>query len=283
MRKIVVLIAALLLLSATGCRDYIAKSERMVVAECYGHRLYADELAGVVPEGMTRMDSLSRVNAFVDSWIRRQLLVHQAEKNLSPEQLDFSKQLEDYRNSLVIYAYETQLIEQYLDTIVDEEEILAYYEENKQNFQLKATMVKVAYVIVKDDSKHLKEFQQLMSNPDTLVLSKLDPLANHYAKSSFLDVDSWVRLDDFLSIVPLKVYDAESFLKKNRFVKFEIDDLVYMVRFEDYLMEESISPLEMERENIKNIILLKRQKTLISQMNNDLYEKAEEDNVFEIY
>ena len=92
-----------------------------------------------------------------------------------------------------------------------------------------------------------------------------------------------MRLDDLLSIVPLKVYDAESFLKKNRFVKFEIDNLVYMVRFEDYLMEESDSPIEMERENIKNIILLKREKSLLSQLNNDLYEKARKENVFEIY
>jgi hypothetical protein len=56
-----------------------------------------------------------------------------------------------------------------------------------------------------------------------------------------------------------------------------------MVRFEDYLMEESVSPLEIESANIKSIILLKRQKALLSQMNNDVYEKAEKDNVFEIY
>jgi len=283
MRKLVLLIAAVLLLTAAGCRDYIPESDRVVVAECYGNRLYADDLAGVVPDDATRMDSLSRVNAFIDSWIRRQLLIHQAENNLTPEQRDFTKQLEDYRNSLIIYAYETQLIKQNLDTVVSEEEVMQYYDENKQNFLLNATMVKVAYVILPENCKQQKEFHHLMSDPDTLMLQKLDMLSTHYAKSSFLDVDSWVRLDDFLSIVPLKVNDAERFLKKNRFVQFEIDDLVYMVRFEDYLMEESISPLEMESDNIKDIILMKRQKNLLTQMNNDLYEKAEMENVFEIY
>lgn len=283
MRKAAVLLVVALMLVASGCHNYVSKSGPVVVAECHGQRLYADDLVGVVPEGASRMDSLSRVSAFIDTWIRRQLLLYQAEKNLTPEQRDFSKQLEDYRNSLIIYAYETQLIEQYLDTVVSDEEIMSYYEQNKKNFQLKATMVKVAYVILKSDCKQMKEFQQLMSNPDTLMLSKVDALANTNAVSNFLDVDSWVRLDDLLSIVPLKVYNAESFLKKNRFVKFEIDNLVYMVRFEDYLMEESDSPIEMERENIKNIILLKREKSLLSQLNNDLYEKAEKENVFEIY
>lgn len=283
MRKNVVLLVVALSLLVAGCRHYTSKSGPVVVAECHGKRLLADDLAGVVPDGATRMDSLSRVNAFIDSWIRQQLLIYQAEKNLRPEQRDFSKQLEDYRNSLIIYAYETQLIEQYLDTIVDEDEIIDYYEQNKQNFLLKATMVKVAYVILKDDCKQMREFQQLMSAPDTLMLSKVDALANNSAVASFLDVDSWVRLDDLLSIVPIKVNDAESFLEKNRFVRFEIDNLVYMVRFEDYLMEESTSPVEMERDNIKNIILLKRQKSLLTQLNNDLYEKAEKENVFEIY
>ena len=43
-------------------------------------------------------------------------------------------------------------------------------------------------------------------------------------------------------------------------MSFEKDGFVYMVRFEDYLLEKSVSPLELEEARIKNIILLKRQK-----------------------
>ena len=271
------------LFAMVGCQDYYMKSDRIPVAECYGHKLYAEDLVGVVPAGVGKIDSLDRVNAFIDSWVRRQLLIHQAENNLPPAQCDFSKQLEDYRNSLIIYAYESQLIGQYLDTVVSEEEMAAYYEEHKQNFQLRYTMVKVAYVILDSDSKHLKDFRKLMSNRDTLMLPQLDALASHFAVSSFLDVDNWVRLDDLLEHIPLEIYNAESFLKKNRFVTFENDNLTYMLRFEDYLLEKSVSPLEIEQENIRNVILLKRQKELLSKMNDDLYKKAEEENVFEIY
>ena len=277
------LLSVILLLSAAGCRDYLMKSDRIVVAECYGHKLYAEDLEGVVPADVGRMDSLSRVNAFIDSWIRTQLLIHQAEINLPPEQLDFSKQLQDYRNSLTIYAYESQLIEQYMDTIVNEQEIETYYEEHKENFQLRATMVKVAYVILDESCKFMKDFKQLMSRRDTLMMNQLDELVEQYAVSSFLDVDEWVRLDDLLSKVPLEIFNAESFLKRNRFVSFEKDNFVYLVRFEDYLMEKSVSPLEMESDNIKSIILLKRKKELLQQMNADLYERAKNEKVFEIY
>lgn len=283
MRKTLCLLTVLVLLSLTGCNGYLSQSDRVVVAECYGVRLYADELQGMFPSDIGKMDSLAQVNAYVNSWIHRQILVHQAEINLPAEQLDFSKQLEDYRNSLVIYAYETQMIEQYLDTVVGDEEIAAYYEENKENFQLRSTMVKVAYVILDEECSQMKEFKKLMSDRDTLDLAQLDVLVESDAVSGFLDVDSWVRLDDLLEQVPIEIYNFESFLKKNKFVSFEKDNLTYMVRFEDYLLEKSVSPLEIERENIKDVLLLKRKKELLSRLNVELYEKAQKEKVFEIY
>ena len=283
MRKLSLAVLLATMFIVFGCRDYYMKTERITIAECYGKKLYAEDLEGVVPAGMSKIDSLDRVNAFIDSWIRRQLLIHQAENNLPANERNFTKQLEDYRNSLIIYAYESQLIGKYLDTIVSDEEIAAYYENHKQNFQLRYTMVKVAYVAVDSDNKHLKDFKKLMSNRDTLMLPQLNALAEHTAATSYFDVDTWVRLDELLERVPLEIYNTESFLKKNRFVSFEKDNLTYMVRFEDYLLEESVSPLEIEQANIKNILLLKRQKELLSKMNEDLYKKAEEENVFEIY
>ena len=283
MRKTGLLLSVILLVLVTGCRDYLMKSDRMVVAECYGHKLYADDLDGVVPVGASQMDSLTRVNAFIDSWIRTQLLIHQAEINLPPEQLDFSQQLQDYRSSLTIYAYESQMIEQYLDTVVSEEEIAAYYEGHKENFQLRATMVKVDYVVLDENCKHVKEFKKVMSRRDTLIMSELDELVEQYAISSFLDVDVWVRLDDLLNTVPMEIYNAESFLRRNQFVSFEKDNLLYLVRFEDYLMEKNVSPIEIVGGKIKSIILLQREKELIQRMNAELYERAKKENVFEIY
>ena len=113
MRKIAFFLCIVLAFAAIGCRDYFMQSDRIVVAECYGNKLYPEDLEGVVPADANKMDSLSRVNDFIDSWIRRQLLIHQAEINLTAEQRDFSKQLQDYNNSLLIYAYETQMIEQW--------------------------------------------------------------------------------------------------------------------------------------------------------------------------
>ena len=283
MKKIGALIGIAFLLLMAGCDYFQKNSKEVVVAECYGKYLYESDLVGIVPEGTTIMDSIQRVSTFIDSWVRRQVLVHQAENNLNMEELDLKKQMDEYRNSLVIYAYESQLVNQKLDTAISEDEIAEYYEQNKEDFQLRNTMVRVAYVILDEGNKQEEMFRKLMSDPDTLLLQNIDVLAMYYAAKSYLDVDQWMRLDELTNIIPIEILNAESFLKKNKFVCFDMNEHIYMVRFVEYLLEESTSPLEMVRDNIKSVILAQRKQALIEKMHTSLYEKAKRDRAFEVY
>ena len=144
-------------------------------------------------------------------------------------------------------------------------------------------MVRVAYVIIDEENKAKPMLQKLMSDPDTLLLQNIDILATYYAVTSYLDVDHWIRLDELTSIIPIEIFNAESFLKKNRFVCFDMNEYTYMVRFVDYLLEESISPMEMERDNIKSVILARRKQAMLEKMKASLYEKAKRDHAFEVY
>lgn len=277
------MLACAVMLLFSGCDYFEKNAKEVVVAECYGAYLYASDLQGIVPEGTNPYDSLQRVNDFIDSWIMRRILIHQAENNLDKEALDLKKQLDEYRNSLVLYAYETQLINQKLDTIVSEDEIAAYYEQNKEDFQLRNTMVQAVYVILKEDCKQKQTFVQLMSDSDTLLLQNLDVLATYYAEKSYMDVDNWLRLDELTRIIPIEILNPEHFLKKNRFVTFDADEFTYMVRFEDYLLEESLSPLAYERDHIRSIILVQRRKELIERMKLATYRTAQREHAFTKY
>ena len=272
-----------LLLPLAGCDFFQKNANEVVVAECYGKYLYESDLKGIVPENTSMLDSIQRVRVFIDSWVERQVLLHQAETNLSKEKLDLKKQLEEYRNLLVLYAYESQLINQKLDTVIDEQEIADYYELNKDEFQLHSTMVRAVYVIMRDDCKQKETFRKLMSDPDTLLLQNLDVLSAYYAEKSYLDVDNWMRLDELTNTVPMEILNPESFLKRNRFVCLDSDEYTYMVRFEEYLMEESTSPLGMVSDNIKSIILAHRQRELIDRMKKATMEKAKREHAYEVY
>ena len=283
MRSLKLVAGLSIFLLFASCDFFQRNVNEVVVAECYGKYLYESDLKGIVPEHTSIMDSLQRVNSFIDSWIERQVLLHQAETNLSKEQLDLKKQMEEYRNTLVIYAYETQLINQKLDTVVSEDEIATYYEQNKEDFQLRNTMVRVAYVVLRDDCKQKEDFIKLMNDPDTLMLQNLDVLSTSYAEKSHLDVDTWMRLDELTNIIPMEILNPESFLKRNRFVSLDSDDYTYLVRFEEYLLEESISPLAIERDNIRGVILTQRKQRFIERMKSSTYEKAKREHAFTKY
>ena len=123
-------IGLILVLALVSCQNSKNGSGDKVIATIYDKVLYQSDLQSVLYEGISVNDSLFRTKAFIDSWIRRQLLIHQAENNIDKSELDFSRQIEDYRTSLIIYKYESLLIEQNLDTVVSEDEIAKYIEEN---------------------------------------------------------------------------------------------------------------------------------------------------------
>lgn len=123
-------IGLILVLTLVSCQNFKNDGSDKVVATIYDKVLYQSDLQSVLYEGISVNDSLVRTKAFIDSWIRRQLLIHQAENNIDKSELDFSRQIEDYRNSLIIYKYESMLIEQNLDTVVSENEIVKYIEDN---------------------------------------------------------------------------------------------------------------------------------------------------------
>ena len=148
-------IGMILMLSLLSCQNKNVDNNDRVVASVYGKNLYHSDLQDVVYEGMTPADSIMRVKAFIKEWVVKQLVIHQAEKNLDATELDFSKQLEDYRNSLIIYKYESQLFEQKLDTIVSDEEIANYISNN--NLSPAFDNETVRYIILNIRKKALVE------------------------------------------------------------------------------------------------------------------------------
>src|SRR5688572_30516729 len=56
--------------------------ERQPVARVNETYLYRDELIGLVVQGISKEDSTSRVETYIDSWIRKQLLIQEATEKI---------------------------------------------------------------------------------------------------------------------------------------------------------------------------------------------------------
>ena len=273
----------LLLILAASCSTFFKKNSERVLARAYDDYLYESDLKGVVAPGTLPKDSLLITQAFINNWIRQRLVIQQAEKNLTDSQLDFSRQLDDYKNSLVIYAYEKELVSQKLDTLVTDEEAQAYYDANQQNFLLKDNIVQIQYVKLPLQSAFSRQIKKLLASDEPDDKNKLAELCEKNAADYFLDSENWLLFNDVLKQVPVKTYNQEEFLKYHRNLEYQDSLYVYYVRFKDFKIKESVSPLNFERKRVRDIILNKRKIELIGRMQDDLFSSAQKKNVFEIY
>ena len=98
-----------------------------IVAKAFGEILTWDSLASQVPDDLSLEDSAAFAERVLDLWMREQVLVNEAKKQLSNELPNIEEALEAYRQSLLINTYENRYVESRLDTRVSEDEILAYY------------------------------------------------------------------------------------------------------------------------------------------------------------
>jgi hypothetical protein len=278
---VIIFVASILLLS--GCGPTMNNDKGAVIAKVHDKYLYESDIKGLVPDDVSVHDSIMMVKNFADKWIKTQLMVYQAKKNLSADQLNFDKQLEEYRNSLIIYRYESELINQMLDTIVTDQEIENYYQNHLSDFELKENIVKLIYVIVDKDSEEEDLFKELFRLPDTLLLDSLETASELYARSYSLDTAYWFRFDDLLETIPIETYNQELFLKGHRYVEISDEQYTYLLYFVDFKIKDDTSPLDFERNDIISIIINKRKMGLIKKVRKDLYLKAVENKEFEVY
>ncbi len=273
----------LLLIFAASCSTFFKKKNERVLARVYDDYLYETDLKGLVSEGTLPKDSLLITRNFIENWVRQKLVIQQAEKNLTSAQMDFTKQLDNYKNSLIIYTYENALVRQKLDTLITEEEVQNYYDANQQNFLLKDNIVQMQYVKLPLKSTIAKQIKKLLSSDNQDDKNKLSEMCERNAADYFLDNENWLLFNDLLKQIPIKTYNQEEFLKNHRDFEYQDSLFIYLVRFKDFKIKETVSPLNFEEQRIRDIILNKRKIDMIGRMQDDIFSNAQKKNVFEIY
>lgn len=272
----------LMVLLLSSCFNHNG-SRQIPIARVHDKLLYASDLVNIFPSNISKEDSINILNAYVEKWIRHQLLLYRAENNLSEQQKDVAKQLEDYRSSLLIFKYEQEYLRQKLDTAITMDEIEQYYNTNKFNFTLDQTIVKALYIKIRKDSPYINKFKELYKSTKDEDIKSLDNLAYQAAVKYDYFNDTWITLDRLQIELPTVIENPDEYLKNKESIEQEDFDYVYLVNIRSSLFKESISPLEYEIEKIKSIIINKRKQELIEKLENGIYNDALNRKNFETY
>ena len=125
------------LVTLSGCKYFsdIIHNEPLA-AKVGSHELTVAALEEMIPAGLSAEDSAAFAQQYIASWARDMIFLDRAESELSASEKDVTKELEDYRKSLLKYRYQQKYIAEHLDSLVTSEEVLAYYEANPDRFLL---------------------------------------------------------------------------------------------------------------------------------------------------
>ena len=287
MKKCLVLIA---LMAAVGCQMVHRVSDTAaelfgdaVVARVGEHRLMRSELAAYIPAGVSSEDSLALAQSYIKSWAEELIFLDMAEKHLSDEEKDVTKDLEDYRRTLLKYRYEERYINDRLDTLISDEEVRNYYREHMDKFLVERPLLKARYMIIPADSRSLKTIKELMSSDDAMDAIAADSLAFTAALRYVDSSDAW--MDAILLARDLGT-DEVSMMSalRNRTIEFKGDDGLLRVAYVvDMVQKGSPAPLDYCEERIKDILLSARKHELVGGLERDLLNDALAKGKFVIY
>lgn len=255
------------------------------VARVYDNYLYQQDLEGILDDDVSAADSTSIINRYIDSWIRKQLLIAEAATQIDFDEAELERKILDYRYALMVYEFEKKYVNQRVETDVSEEEIKAYYQENKDNFELKQNIIKGIFAKVPLEAPRTGRLRKLFqSKMDEEVREEIKSYCLSFAASYSLDDSVWYDFEDVIKNTPLvSIPNKVQFLRENEFIETSDDIYVYFVKVTDYKITDQISPLEFVRDDIMKIITNKRKVALTQKLEEEIFQEASENNEFEIY
>ncbi len=276
--KLVIVSMALL----PGCTNRQV-AEDSIVARVGTTSLYQSEISSVIPHGISPEDSALMAGDYIKKWVKQELMLQKAEENLPPEQKNVTRELEDYKNSLLIYRYKNELVAQRMDTTVTEEEILDFYTNNSANFKLNNNIVKAIFIKTPNELANPEELRHLSSNTSPEGMVELRDYCLRYAKNFEILTDRWVDFGTIANNIPETIEQPERFLRQNDSYEMSDSTWYYFISIHDYKLKNELAPMEYVKDNIKNLILNRRKIEFLKQVENNVYNEGIRKNTFKIF
>ena len=255
------------------------------IARVYDNYLYLQDLGGIVEENTSPSDSADIMNRYIDSWIKKQLLIAEAAAQMEIDEAELERKILDYRYALIVYEFEKNYVNQRVNDIVSEAAIEEYYLNNQQNFELKHNIIKGIFAKVPQEAPRTGRLRSLFQGELTdEVRDEIKSYCLSFATSYSLDDSTWYNFEDVISNTPLvSIPNKVQFLQKNEFIETSDELYVYFVKVMDYKITDQISPLEFVRDDITKIITNQRKVALTQDLEEGIYQDAKNKKHFEVF
>ena len=271
----------IIIISIISCSKKSNKGDS--IARVYDSYLYKSDLDNILPGQLSKEDSTLLVKNFINDWAKQQLLIKKAEINVGDSISEIDALVNQYRQDLLISKYKEAVIEQYLDTLATSEDVVKFYDENKEIFKLNEELVKLKYIYISNRLNNLDELEELFRSTKKQDLDSLRSKELQLISYNLND-SIWIRVDDFMKrIVAFDAEDRARILKKTSFFEKKDSIGVYLVAVKNVLKRGQTAPMSYVLPTVKQMILHRRKLELLKKIEETLIEDAITNKEYEIY
>ena len=277
MRKII------LILLIISC-ELENNSKEEPIARVNDNFLFFSEIQESLDENMSQNDSMLAVNNAINNWASKKLLYEKAIFNLSnSKQNELDLLVKSYESDLYISNYEKEWLKTRVDTIVSNDQLQSYYNENKNKFRLRQDILLARFIELPIENFNKTQIVRSFRRLNFQDKIYLDSISLQF-KSSFINDSVWLRPELFFN-----KFKIENKIKYNRYLRkksfFEIKDLesLYLVYISDILRKNDYAPMSYVKPTLVQILLNKRKLEMKKQLKTDILKQGIAENNFEIY
>lgn len=284
MQRISFYIICLLLVSSCNLFNAAKQPKEDPLARVYDKLLYPSDIPGVGRGAVTAADSIEAVRNYIDSWVHHNLILRYSQDNLPDDEQHLNDRLRDYKESLLIYQYENDLMNQKLDTFVKEADVESYYTDHKDIFRLKDQIIKVRYVVVPQAGEALPDSVRLwLQQVNDYSVPKLEGFCRQYASRYSVHDSTWYNKDDVSSFLPVARFNFSAAVLNRSYIEVKDSGNNYLMKFDDFRLKGGAVPIEFVREEIGHILINQRKIAFVSRMHQSIYDDALKNGAFEVF
>lgn len=264
--------------------DGTSQVELQPVARVGEKFLLPGEVAVLTQGATSAQDSASIANRYIQSWIKRELLLKKAEEALFFNKEEIDLKVRDYRYALMIFEYKKEYISRNLDTLITEREIQEYYDSHLDNFLLKQNIIKGRFIQLSPDAPRVETVQNGIKSEDEEVLEELASYCIQFANSYNLNDSIWLNFEDVVLSTPYQsIPNKIQFLKRNKYAEASDSLYNYYLFVSDYKIQDQLSPLEFVKDQISKILINKRKVAMADQLEDNIMSEGLENQEYEIF
>ena len=274
----------LIFLLVCSCSYFKPEQKSQSIARVGKNYLYKSDIATLVPAGTSKEDSLLLVRDFINRWASQKLLIEAAERNLSDaKKKEYNSLIKQYKIDLYTRAYIEEVVKRTVDTVVSQEELKKYYEENKENFKTNGTLVRLRYINLSKENPRFETIKSKFFN-----YSKKDKkFWNTYAlqfKSFAMNDSVWVDMSQVYTKLPvITPENRDDIVRPGKKMQIQDKDDTYLIKVTNVIDKNQVAPFEYSRPTLKEVLLNKRKLELIKKFEKDITDDAIKNKDYEIY